>query len=47
VRILHPLWHPAPRWFKAGVMVSDLAPAAFQPRMLFATRDPAAWFKSG
>ena len=41
VRMLRPLWRPGPRWFKAGVMVSDLAPAAAQPRMLFATRDPA------
>ena len=41
VRMLRPLWRPGPRWLKAGVVVSDLAPAAAQPRMLFATRDPA------
>lgn len=41
IRILRPLWRPGLRWFKAGVMLSDLAPAADQPRMLFATRDPA------
>ena len=41
VRMLRPLWRPGLRWFKAGVMLSDLAPAAAQPRMLFATRDLA------
>jgi DNA polymerase V len=40
VRMLRTLWSPGPRWFKCGVMLSDLAPAAGQPLMLFATRDP-------
>ena len=38
--MLSPLWRPGLRWFKAGVMLSDLVPTADQPRMLFPTRNP-------
>lgn len=41
LRMLRLVWRPGLRWFKAGVMLSDLAPGADQPRMLFSTRDPA------
>ena len=40
IRMLRPLWRGGHRYFKAGVILNDLVPAAEQPRMLFATRDP-------
>lgn len=40
-RMLRPLWREGHAYFKVGVTLSDLAPAADRPRMLFATRDPA------
>ena len=41
VRMLRPLWRPGLRYFKAGIILDDLVPMSEQPRMLFATRDPA------
>ena len=41
LRMLRPLWVPGLRYFKAGVVLNDLVPERQQPRMLFATRDPA------
>jgi len=41
LRMLRPLWRPGLRYFKAGVVLNDLVPERLQPRMLFATRDPA------
>ena len=41
LRMLRPLWQPGLRYFKAGVVLNDLVPERLQPRMLFATRDPA------
>ena len=41
LRMLRPLWRPGLRYFKAGVVLNDLVPERMQPRMLFATRDPA------
>ncbi|MDD2794654.1 Y-family DNA polymerase [Acidocella sp.] len=40
VRLLRAVWRPGFRYFKAGVMLHDLAPAGQQPG-LFATRDKA------
>ncbi len=39
--MLRPLWRQGLRYFKAGVILDDLVPMSEQPRMLFATRDPA------
>lgn len=39
-RMLRPLWREGYAYFKVGVMLSELTPAAGRPRMLFATRDP-------
>lgn len=39
VRMLRPLWRGGFRYFKAGVILNDLVPAARQPGMLFASRD--------
>ena len=41
LRMLRPLWVPGLRYFKAGVVLNDLVAERQQPRMLFATRDPA------
>jgi DNA polymerase V len=40
VRMLQPLWRGGFRYFKAGVVLNDLVPAARQ-RTMFASRDPA------
>lgn len=42
VRLLTPLWRDGFRYFKAGVVLTDLVTRAAQPRMLFATRNPEA-----
>ena len=40
LRMLRPLWRGGHRYFKAGVILNDLVPAAEQPPMMFPTRDP-------
>ena len=41
VRMLRLLWREEHRYFKSGVMLTELMPAAGRTGMLFATRDPA------
>lgn len=41
LRMLQPLWRSGHRYFKAGVILNDMVLEQQQPRMLFATRDPA------
>lgn len=42
MRLLSPQWREGLRYYKTGVVLTDLVAEAAQPRMLFATRDPAA-----
>jgi DNA polymerase V len=39
IRMLRPLWRDGHRFFKAGVMLNDLADARSQPVMLFSSRN--------
>jgi DNA polymerase V len=40
VRLLRAIWRPGFRYYKAGIMLTELVPAAAQPAQLFPTRDP-------
>ena len=39
-RLLRAIWRPGFRYYKAGIMLTELVPAATQPAQLFPTRDP-------
>ena len=40
IQLLRVLWRPGFRYYKAGIMLTELVPAASQPVQLFPTRDP-------
>ena len=40
VRLLRAIWRPGFRYYKAGIMLTELVPVAAQPAQLFPTRDP-------